>query len=254
MPARIVTDLPEARLVAVLRNPVDRAVSAWFHLMKSGFLPVLPVEEGLPKLLDDPGFVAAHPRAAEVLEFGLYDRYLAGYDAFAERGRLLVMLHEDVLADPLARVRAVYRHLGVDDGFHPGPALAARPQAVVYAPSRLRLLGLRPRLLYRFSADGARMTGRRRNPLRKAAAAAVVGLDRAVLARVFGNAKPKLSTALRSRLQDFYRQDTRRLERRLGRGPLGLGAPLIRLRRHADAAARRRRPRAAPPMRARAPA
>ena len=39
-PARIAHDLPGVRLIAVLRNPVDRAVSAYHHYVAAGLLPV----------------------------------------------------------------------------------------------------------------------------------------------------------------------------------------------------------------------
>ena len=44
---RISTDLPSARLVAVLRDPVDRAYSNWMHLWADGLEPCGDVVQGL---------------------------------------------------------------------------------------------------------------------------------------------------------------------------------------------------------------
>src|SRR5271166_1577090 len=37
---RLAKHIPRARLIAMLRNPVERAVSQYFHLVRSGRLPV----------------------------------------------------------------------------------------------------------------------------------------------------------------------------------------------------------------------
>lgn len=42
--ARIVQDLPEARFLVLLRNPVDRAISHYFHALRLGY-ETLPIEE-----------------------------------------------------------------------------------------------------------------------------------------------------------------------------------------------------------------
>src|SRR5258708_9728171 len=38
---RLAQRLPHARLVAILRNPVDRAISQYYHLIRSGQFPVV---------------------------------------------------------------------------------------------------------------------------------------------------------------------------------------------------------------------
>lgn len=225
VPGRLLADLPNAKLFAVLRNPVDRAVSAWFHLMKSGFLPVMPLEEGMNALLDEDGRVASHPRAAEVLSFGRYGEHLGAYRGALEDGRLLVFLHEEILADPAAALAAAFGHVGVDPGFALGDVLTQRPQAVVYQPTRLRLLSLRPKLLYAFDPGRTRVTGRTRNPLRVAAAAGVVATDRALLRPLLGNPRPEPSAALRERLLAHYASDLDRLEALLGKSPEGWRSP-----------------------------
>ena len=217
VPARIASDCPDAHLIAVLRNPVDRAVSAYFHQIKSGFLPPIPWEKGLEAIIKDPEFVERHPRSREILEFGLYYKYLAQYQPFFDRGKLLVMLHEDILADPHQCVAEAYRFLGVPDEFVPERAIGSRPQAVVYQPTRVRLHSYRPRLLYHFDQNRTRMTGRTRNPLRIALASAIVGIDRVLLAKCLGNVKPTIPPTLRKQISAYYDQDREQLQNMLQR-------------------------------------
>lgn len=50
VPERILAHLPNAKLIAVLRNPIDRAISAYFHNINYGFIPAIDVETGSKSL------------------------------------------------------------------------------------------------------------------------------------------------------------------------------------------------------------
>jgi hypothetical protein len=103
-PERIAASLPEAKLVVMLRHPVERAYSQYgFVLQRRNYRGSF--EE----------FVAARPYA---LEKGYYSRYLRNYLRFFERSRLLPLVFEDVFADLEAGRRRIADFLGVAvDGF-----------------------------------------------------------------------------------------------------------------------------------------
>lgn len=216
VPARICRDLPEANLIAVLRNPVDRAVSAYYHYMRGSFLPVLDPEVGLALLLDaDQDFAAAWPRSWEVLEFGLYHKHLSGYAPFFGRGAIKVLLQEDVIRDPVGAARGLYAFLGVDEEFMPRRT-ASRPQAVVYDLRRLNYLQIAGRLTTRKNADNTRSIGPR-GPFAKLAYRGWRVVDETLLERLLPSSKPSLSPELRARLQARYRDDIDQLSRLIGR-------------------------------------
>lgn len=204
-PARIKADAPGARILAVLREPVARAVSAYFWYMQFGLLPVEPLDVGLARLLDgwsDPGF----PHAGEVIEYGFYARHLRRYlDTFG-RAQVHVLLSGE-LGDQ-RQVAAVYRFLGVDSG-HVSSALTRRSNEGVYDLRRLRVLRARRR--FAFSWDSTtRYTyrpRRLRKPLSLLPTVTIVGLDRVLLARLFGNGKPILAPHLHGRLRQHYADD-----------------------------------------------
>ncbi len=218
VPPRIAADYPEIKLIAVLRNPTDRAISAYFHLIKAGTLPAIPIEQGMTALLDqNPAFLNKHPRAHEILEFGKYHKYLSMYQHFLDRDHLMILLHEDLLRDKLACIQKAYRYLGVDETFVPAETIDSRPQAIVYQPTRLKLSRLRPKLLYKFNDTHTRMIGRTRNPLKLALAAGLVGFDRVVLGPLLGNPKPIVSEPIRQRLNNYYANDVSQLQTLIGR-------------------------------------
>ena len=71
---RIAADLPDARLVAVLRDPVDRAYSNWMHLWVDGLEPCADIVEACAReqeRIDERlGAVLALPRAGHVRPAG----------------------------------------------------------------------------------------------------------------------------------------------------------------------------------------
>lgn len=212
VPPRITSDCPNAKLIAVLRNPSDRAMSAYYHQIKSGFLPPTPHEVGIDDLLTNPDAHEKYPRGHEILEFGSYYKHISPYRHFFNRSQILVLLHEDVLSNPQECIKKVYTFLNVDDEFFPINAIKCRPQAVVYQRTRLRILAYRPRLLYRFNARRTRMIGRSNNPLRLLIAWAIVTCDSYILSKVLGNKRPTLSVGLSQKLKNYYRDDIQQLE------------------------------------------
>ncbi|WP_333828982.1 sulfotransferase family protein [Pararhodobacter sp.] len=206
VPSRICRDLPDAKLIAVLRDPVDRVVSAYYHYIRGGFLPVADPEAGLTKLLDgDQALLSAYPRSWEVLEFGLYHKHLQNFGPFFERGRIHVLLQEEITGDPVRISADLYRFLQVDDSVLP-KRTSSRPQAVIYNTRRLALLRRMALLTSRYNADKTRSYGAK-NAIARGVQIGYSLFDAAVLARVWPSARPTLSPRLRARLADFYRSD-----------------------------------------------
>jgi hypothetical protein len=81
VPARIATTVPRAKLIVLLRNPIDRAYSAYFHHLKN-FRVVHSFEHQLK----------FEPR--DLLETGNYLRHLTRYLSFFPREQLLILPFE----------------------------------------------------------------------------------------------------------------------------------------------------------------
>jgi hypothetical protein len=109
---RIDETLPDARLIAILRNPVDRANSALVHhVRRERIRPDLRLVDALRErpVDDDPlALVAA-------------GRYAACLEPFRARAgdRLLVLLHDDVVVEPARVYERALEHVGAATGFVP---------------------------------------------------------------------------------------------------------------------------------------
>jgi hypothetical protein len=109
---RVKQTVPQARLIATLRNPIDRAQSAMVHHIEGGALPRDSV------LVDVVGRIAPERDPLGIISGGWYARSLQPYcDQFGDA--LLVVLHDDVDDDPRGVYDRSLRHIGAAPDFVP---------------------------------------------------------------------------------------------------------------------------------------
>lgn len=113
-PEKIKKLLPNAKLIAILRDPAERAYSNFLHLLRDGREPLNDFRVALREEAKrrEQGW-SSNWRYAEK---GFYARPIARYlELFGSN--LRVHLHDDFEADPQAVLSDLYRFLGVNDGF-----------------------------------------------------------------------------------------------------------------------------------------
>jgi hypothetical protein len=209
-PERIATLLPEAKLLVMLRHPVDRAYSQFgFVIQRRDFRGSF--EE----------FVATRPRA---LEMGFYSRYLDRYLDHFDRRQIHPVLFEEAVSEGGAVRAELARFLGVAEELFPDATERVNPSTV-------------PR--FRTISSAAVKIGRRMRRYKLewlVDAAARMGLRRALTS---GRRVSPLDPELRRSLSERYLTEFETLERSwgldLGRwkgpraaAPLPDGSPAIR--------------------------
>ena len=122
-PRRICDLLPRVKLVVLLRDPVERALSGYFHSLRLG-LESLPIEEAFAR--EEERLAGA---AAELVALGgrhlshqehsylarsRYDEQLARYGDLFSREQLLVLRSEDLFAEPAAVWRQLLEFLELE--------------------------------------------------------------------------------------------------------------------------------------------
>ena len=106
--------LGEVKIIIILRNPIDRAFSAYSHLMRDNrefltFEDALNQEENRKK--ENWEFIWYYK------DVGFYYNQVKAYlENFSE---VKVYLYDDLKKDPLSLVQDIYRFLEVDDSFIP---------------------------------------------------------------------------------------------------------------------------------------
>lgn len=114
---RLARHLPNARLIAILRNPVDRAVSQYYHLIRAGSLPLVPADVAFSRYLGghfDPPYVKKF-----IMEFGLYAQGIANHLKVFPKDQILVMTDLELRRDLRGVFKRACRFIGVDDSFMP---------------------------------------------------------------------------------------------------------------------------------------
>lgn len=109
---RIHRSLPDARLVAVLRQPAERAHSHFVMRRRDGFEPCATLEEALA---DGPRRRRQNWASGRYIEQGFYARQLGEYFACFPRHQMRLFLFEDLCDDPQGLLRAIFGFLGVDE-------------------------------------------------------------------------------------------------------------------------------------------
>lgn len=115
---RIAATLPEANLIASLRNPVDRAFSH-YGLLSSRGVDTRTFDRAIDEEL---AAVAEHGPDAEgvfYLSHGMYDVHLARWFELVDRKRMHLVVFDELKSDPLEVYRRICRVLGVPETFVP---------------------------------------------------------------------------------------------------------------------------------------
>ena len=122
-PQRIRESLPRVKMIAILRDPVRRAISHYQMVKRKGHEPLalLPAmqaeEERLAAYQNARGKGEQEPFRHSYKARGRYAEQIERYWALLPRENLLLLRSEDLLADPQWVMRQVYGFIGVEPGF-----------------------------------------------------------------------------------------------------------------------------------------
>lgn len=123
-PQRIAAALPDVRLIAVLRDPVERAWSHYQYERRRGYED-LPFEEALrreperlageaERMVAEPGYTSFAHRHLSYLARGRYAEQLERIHALIPSSRVLVLQSEALFGDTDAELERVWRFLGLE--------------------------------------------------------------------------------------------------------------------------------------------
>ncbi len=128
VPARVAEALPDVRVIAMLRDPVERAYSAYKQEYARGFEDADTFERALelePERLDGeekrmvkhPAYQSYNHQHHAYVGRGMYLGQLQAWRAHVPAERMLVLQTEQFSADPAAGMRDVFTFLGLEPVF-----------------------------------------------------------------------------------------------------------------------------------------
>lgn len=115
-PKNIHKRAPDAKLIVILRNPVERAYSSYLHLRRDN-AEVLTFEEALDaeaiRIQENSGLLWRYT------DLGFYARQLKRYyDIFPDR-QIHVVIYDDLIANVQLCMHNIFKFIGVDQNFIP---------------------------------------------------------------------------------------------------------------------------------------
>ncbi|MBE9116300.1 sulfotransferase [Lusitaniella coriacea LEGE 07157] len=196
VPERIKETIPDVKIIAILRHPVERAYSNYLHLYASGREPITDFEQALN---------AEQERMDKDWEYfwhykrqGFYSKKLKKYFDIFDRDQIKVFLYEDYRANPQAVLKEIFEFINVDETFVPN--FEQKHNVTSFAKSRT-LVNL--------------MT--QPNPIKSIVKPLIPSGIRSkiffsVKDKMMTNKKPKLSQSAKEYLLDEYREDILNLQ------------------------------------------
>lgn len=135
VPGRLRSLLPDARLIVLLRDPVDRTISHYRHEVRAGretlsLSAALEAEEEriepeYRRLMAEPGHEATGYQNYSYRKRSVYADQLMAYLALFPREQILVLRSEDLFERPEPTLGRAFEHLRIEASFRP-PDLRAR--------------------------------------------------------------------------------------------------------------------------------
>lgn len=210
---RLLADSPRARLTAVLRNPVDRAYSAYWYAKRRGFEPAGTFAEAIERELSGRSLQIGRQDLREYILRGEYAVYLERLYREADPGRVHVYLFEELRADTRRIADDMLRPFGT--AIPPSAALPERVNASAQARSQT---------LARLTESPS---SRLRRMLRPMFSPAVRGSIRRAVERYndIPFRPPPMEDDVRAKLAEHYEPHNRRLEALIDRDLSGWDEP-----------------------------
>ena len=126
---RIYKMMPEIKLIILLRNPVDRAVSHFNMMQRKGFETSMSFAAALEKEEERlqpeyekfhtcPYYKSHNHQHHSYVSRGMYSEQLKRYFRYFDRNQLLILKSEDFFSNPVEVLQKIFKFLGVKP-FHP---------------------------------------------------------------------------------------------------------------------------------------
>ncbi|MBJ18179.1 MAG: sulfotransferase [Deltaproteobacteria bacterium] len=190
---RIQHHTPSVKLIAILRNPIERAFSHYVMRLRDGREPCSSFAEALD---DEDRRLRDNWGSGLYCDMGYYGRQLTPYFDRFPRKQIRVYLYEDYLADPDALMADLFRFIGVDETVKLDMSVRHNVAGIIKNP------------IYRYlwtQTHGIRDLVRPLIPLRMRSVASDFFMNRDAI-------RPSFPENIRARLAEQFREDIERLE------------------------------------------
>lgn len=104
--------LPKVKLIAILRQPVDRLYSRYMHLARENRTPTSKFEDALDEN-------SIWWKRNDLVQEGFYHSHLNKYFELFPKDQIKIVLYEDFRSEPKQVLKEIYDFIGVDSNYLP---------------------------------------------------------------------------------------------------------------------------------------
>jgi len=190
--ARIQQTLPEAKLIAILRDPVKRAYSDYLHFVRD---EREPIGNFVSAIKAEQTRIDSHWGFGHYVRRGLYYEQVKRYFDLFDRQQIKIYLNEDLKVDSLGLMQSIFEFLEIDATFAPDTSFRPNVSGIP-----------KNKLLHRFLGKS--------NPIRTLIEPlAPASLRKAMITFKGKNlAQPPLADEIRQQLIPLFREDVLKLQ------------------------------------------
>ncbi len=113
---RIQFHIPNVKLVAILRDPSERAYSHFIHMIQKG---IEPLSDFAKALHEDEHYIGGYLRKRPYVRMGFYYAQLKPYFEIFDRNQIQVLLFDDLRINSTKLLKEIFGFLEVDTSFLP---------------------------------------------------------------------------------------------------------------------------------------
>lgn len=204
---RIQHFIPDARLIVLLRNPVERAYSNYLLLVRDGREPSPTFSEALQQ--EAKRIRQGWEHVWHYIQLGFYARQLEQYMQRFPTSHLQVYLHDDLVTEPDRVLRDIFQFIAVDPSFAPDTSTQYNPSGAPHSETLHWLL--------HHAGLGKKVRDRLPDSVRAFASTHLADAIKRVRTwkaylMAHNLTKPPMDPSVRRKLQALYRDDILRLQ------------------------------------------
>ena len=128
---------PDIKIIAVLRNPVERTISAFFWLMRKNIIEDKSLEDGIRKAIDDYKS-GSETIYSELIRRSLYTDAIIKLHENFEKEQIRLILFDDIQNTPKSTLHGIYSFLNVSPNYIP-TSLKRKPKGNSYSSTLVYL-------------------------------------------------------------------------------------------------------------------
>ena len=153
---------PQAKIIIVLRNPIERAYSLYNWMIREGYEWIYPFEKAL--IAEEERYISENFKHHNIQYYhnylyfysGLYKEQIKRYLEVFKKEQINIILFDDLKNDPITITQQIYRFIGVDNTFIPKIEVYNKSQIPLSVPMQYFIRSKLPRYLYKFRIPAVR--------------------------------------------------------------------------------------------------